>query len=128
MPAAARRLARRYRASLPAAAAPCPQPPGRRTAGPARARGGAAPETGPREALLRALERGRSVDHAIVAQVRALIAGEAHDTARALAESLRRRPETARSATWRAASSRSGEGYAELACDELRARAARRCG
>ena len=51
----------------------------------------AAPEPAHRDALLRSLERGKGLEHALVGQVRALAAAGDHDSALALAESLRRR-------------------------------------
>jgi hypothetical protein len=51
-------------------------------------------EPAPRDALLRGLERGRGVEHAIVNQVRALIGADEHDVARSIAESLKRHDET----------------------------------
>jgi hypothetical protein len=77
-------------------------------------------EPQPREALVRAIERGRDLDHAIVGQVRALIGAEEHDVARSIAESLRSYPET------RALGNAVGgivayrQGYVELAWDLLR--------
>ena len=47
-----------------------------------------------RESLTRALERGRPLEDAVLAQVRALVAADDADAALSIAESLRRREET----------------------------------
>jgi hypothetical protein len=111
-----RRLARRYLHLVPRRLRPKPQPK-RKKAVKRRPQ----PELpAPREALVRSLERGRAIDHAIVAQVRTLIGAGQHDSARAIAEGLKRRDET------RALGHLTGgivafrEGYLELAHDELR--------
>jgi len=91
----ARRLARRYlperlrravvSARRPAAAAEDHPPQQRAAAAPAP----------PASGLVRALERGRRLDHAIVAEARTLIRAGRHDHAESIAESLRRQEETA---------------------------------
>ena len=91
----ARRLARRYlpariRRAWPGTPRRAPEPAG--GSAPARRAGRGGPE--PQERLLRALERGRSVDAAVVAEVRALNAAGAHHRAESLAESLRRHEAT----------------------------------
>jgi Glycosyl transferase family 8 len=73
-----------------------------------------------RETLLRALERGRSLDHALISQVRALLADGEHDTARSLAQSLREHGETEALGRLAGAMVAHREGYAELAWDLLR--------
>jgi hypothetical protein len=118
MPSTARRLARRYLHLVPRRLRPKPKSP-KKQPKPARRQRRPAPPA-PREALLRGLERGRAVDHAIVAQVRALIGAGQHDTARALAEGLRRREETAALGHLAGGIVAYREGYMELALDELR--------
>jgi hypothetical protein len=120
MAPAARRLARRYLRFLPARLRPKPTP--RPAAKPVkrRKRKAAPPVVKPREALLRGLERGRAIDHAIVAQARALINGGQADTAWALAEGLRRREETAALGHLTAGIVAYRQGYMELALQELR--------
>lgn len=81
---------------------------------------GAAEEPQPREALLRALERGRDLDHAIVAQVRALISADEHDAARSVAESLRGNHETRALGNLVGGVVAYRQGYVELAWDLLR--------
>ena len=73
-----------------------------------------------RESLLRALERGRALDHALISQVRALLADGEHDSARALALGLRRHPETETLGRLAGGIVAHREGYAELAWDLLR--------
>jgi hypothetical protein len=124
MPRAARRLAQRYLHLVPRRLRPKPtikpkavtQKPARR-----RRKAAAAAETRQaREALLRGLERGREIDHAIVAQIRALIAAGLHDTARGVAEGLRRREETAALGHLANGIIAYREGYEQLALAELR--------
>ncbi len=74
----------------------------------------------PREALTRALARGRALDHALTWQVRQLLAADESDEAWALAESLRRRPDTATIGKVAAGIVAYRNGYVELARDELR--------
>ncbi len=114
---AARRLVRRYRGRLLGRLRRAAVEPGAANgAAPA-----AAPPAPPRETLVRALERGRTVDDSIVAQVRSAIRAGDHDTARAIAESLRVHPDT------RALGHLTGgivayrQGYLDLAWDEFRA-------
>ena len=113
----ARRLVRRYRGRVlgrmrraavepPAAVTPPPVPE-------------AADDAPPRETLVRALERGRALDHAIISQVRALIRADEHDTARALAESLRAHPETRALGHLAGAIVASRQGYLELTREEF---------
>jgi hypothetical protein len=74
----------------------------------------------PGDVLLSAIMRGRGLDHAVVAQVRALIGADDHDAARSIAESLRGHAET------RALGDAVGgivayrQGYVDLAWDHLR--------
>ena len=91
----ARRLARRYvpervrRAVVRARRAPT-------NTGDHRPRERPAPAPAPAPAgLVRALERGRRLDHAIVAEARSLIRAKEHARAESLAESLRRHEDTA---------------------------------
>ena len=80
-----------------------------------------APDEPPaRESLLRALERGRALDHAVISQVRALVADGEHDTARSVALSLRLYPETETLGRLAGGIVAHREGYAELAWDLLR--------
>jgi hypothetical protein len=73
-----------------------------------------------RESLLRALERGRALDHALISQVRALLADGEHDSARSIALSLREHPETETLGRLAGGIVAHREGYAELAWDLLR--------
>ena len=73
-----------------------------------------------REALLRSLERGRALDHALISQVRALLADGEHDSARALGLGLREHPETEALGRLAGGIVAHREGYAELAWDLLR--------
>jgi hypothetical protein len=73
-----------------------------------------------RESLLRALERGRALDHALISQVRALLADGEHDRARSLALGLREHPETEALGRLAGGIVAHREGYAELAWDLLR--------
>ena len=127
MPAAARRLAWRYRRArrqLPnvvrraVLAARQPTPNG---SAPAAPEAEAAPEAGPDQAaLVRSLARGNSVEQAVITQVRALLADEAYDVVQSLAESLRRRPETETLGHLAGGMAAFRRGYAELAWDHLR--------
>ena len=126
MPAAARRLAWRYRRArrqLPnvvrraVLAARQPTPNGSAPAPEAEA----PPEAGPDQAaLVRSLARGNSVEQAVITQVRALLAEEAYDVVQSLAESLRRRPETETLGHLAAGMAAFRRGYSELAWDHLR--------
>jgi hypothetical protein len=79
------------------------------------------PEEPPtREGLLRALERGRALDHALISQVRALLAEGEHDSARSIALGLREHPETETLGRLAGGIVAHREGYAELAWDLLR--------
>ena len=79
------------------------------------------PEAPPhREALVRLLARGERLDRAIVAQVRSLVGAKEHDTAVALAESLRVQPPTAELGHLAAGIAAARRGYTELAWEELR--------
>jgi hypothetical protein len=73
-----------------------------------------------RESLLRALERGRALDHALISQVRALLADGQPDSARALALGLGEHPETETLGRLAGGIVAHREGYAELAWDLLR--------
>jgi hypothetical protein len=99
--AAARRLVRRYRSG----AGP-PQP----------ASADAAP---PREALVRTLERGTPLDRAVLAQIRALVADGDADSARAIAEALRRHERTCELGHLATGLIAFREGYPRLAWAEL---------
>ena len=105
------RMRRTLRAAAPGpTAAPAPPPP----AAPE-------PEAPPhREALVRLLARGERLDRAIVAQVRSLVGAKEHDTAVALAESLRVQPPTAELGHLAAGIAAARRGYTELAWEELR--------
>jgi hypothetical protein len=114
---AARRLGRRFlparvRRALRRPVSPPPPEPAAPT--PADE----APPT--REALLRMLERGEPLDRAIIAQVRSLVGAKEHDTAVAIAESLRADPETAAFGHLAAGIAAARRGYRELAWEELR--------
>jgi hypothetical protein len=80
-----------------------------------------APEAPPtREGLLRALERGRALDHALISQVRALLAEGEHDSARSIGLGLREHRETETLGRLAGGIVAHREGYAELAWDLLR--------
>jgi hypothetical protein len=112
MAGTARRLARRWLGRL----RPAPKPAAKR-----RKRKPAEPaQPPPREALLRSLEIGRDVDHAIVAQARALITANQHDAAISVAEGLLRRPDTAEVGHLVRGIVAYKQGYDELALAELR--------
>jgi hypothetical protein len=92
----ARRLARRYlpervRRAVIRLRQPTAGAGGRRPQGRAAAPAPAPPASG----LVRSLERGRRLDHAIVAEARALIRAQQHHRAESIAESLRRQADTA---------------------------------
>jgi hypothetical protein len=125
IPGSARRLARRYRRARilwpdrirraaaelrPEAAPPAPEP----TAPPE-------PEAAPRETLLRALQRGRTLDDALMRQLRSLLAAGDTDGAWALAESLRAQDETRMLGHVAAGITAYRRGFAELAHEQLRA-------
>ena len=93
---------------------------GRREPEPAEPAEERAGEPPPREALLRALERGRSLDHAIVAQVRALISAGEHDAAQSVAQALQERPETEALGRVAGGIAAYKRGYVELAWERLR--------
>ncbi|MGZ8647247.1 MAG: hypothetical protein ACXW08_01190 [Solirubrobacteraceae bacterium] len=126
MPSAARRLAWRYRRvrrDLPNVvrrAMLAAREPDANGAAPAAA----APEPvdkGPdREALVRALARGHSVEQAVLNQVRALLSAEEYDTVQSLAESLQRRPETETLGNLAGGMAAFRRGYPELAWEHLR--------
>jgi hypothetical protein len=105
---------KRVRRAVKRLAAPAP-PPGAPEAPPAE------DEPAPREALVRALERGRAVNHAIVAQARALIGADEHDAARSIAESLRSYPETRDLGNAVGGIVAYRHGYVDLAWERLRA-------
>jgi hypothetical protein len=73
-----------------------------------------------REGLVRMLASGQKLDRAIVTQVRALVGAKEHDTAVAIAESLRAEPSTAELGHLAAAIAAARRGYRELAWEELR--------
>jgi lipopolysaccharide biosynthesis glycosyltransferase len=73
-----------------------------------------------REALVRMLARGERLDRAIVSQVRALVGAKEHDTAVAIAESLRAQPGTEELGHLAAGIAAARRGYRELAWEELR--------
>ena len=117
----ARRLVRRYRGRLLGRmrrAGVEPQSANGTAAAPAVP--AAADEAPTRETLVRALERGRTLDHAVIAQVRSLIRNDEPDTARAIAESLRAQPESRALGHLAGAIVAYREGYLELARDEFR--------
>src|SRR5262245_16909840 len=73
-----------------------------------------------RDSLLRALERGRALDHALISQVRALVADDEHDRARSIALGLREHPETETLGRLAGGIVAQREGYSALAWDLLR--------
>jgi hypothetical protein len=77
-------------------------------------------EPEPREALLRAIERGRGVHHALVSQVRTFIGADEHDAARSIAESLKGHPETRDLGNAVGGIVAYRQGYVELAWEQLR--------
>jgi hypothetical protein len=102
------RVRRALRQAAPAPSPPAPAPPPE-------------PEPPPhREALVRMLARGERLDRAIVAQVRSLVGAKEHDTAVAIAESLRVQPGTAELGRLAAGIAAARRGYRELAWEELR--------
>ena len=70
-------------------------------------------------ALLRSLERGGSIEDAVVAQARALVRAGEHHRAESLAEGLRRRPETAQAGHLAGGITAFQRGFPELARHEL---------
>jgi len=117
----ARRLVRRYRGRLLGRMRRATvEPRSANGAAPAPEAPPAADEAPPRESLVRALERGRTLDHAVIGQVRSLIrAGEPH-TARAIAESLRANAETSALGHLAGAIVAYRQGYLDLAHDHFR--------
>jgi hypothetical protein len=116
MSPSARRLARRYLHLLPRRLRPKPKPkPVKRRRKPAPV-----PVAPPREALLRSLEIGRDVDHAIVAQVRSLLAVNQADAALAVGESLLKREASADLGHLVRGIVAYKQSHLELALDELR--------
>jgi hypothetical protein len=113
LPAPVRRAVGRLRAKAPAPAPAAPPPP-------ARPRESASAAPPPRETLVRMLERGEPLDRAIVTQVRSLVGAKEHDTAVAMSESLRARPDTAPLGHVAAGIAAARRGYRRLAWDELR--------
>jgi hypothetical protein len=107
------RLIRAIRPARPAPSAPAAAPP----SPPPQQSDGQPP---PRETLLRMLERGEPLERAIVAQFRSLVGAKEHDTAVAIAESLRARPETADLGRVAAGIAAARRGYRALAWEELR--------
>jgi hypothetical protein len=116
MPRRVRLLARRYVHLVPRRLRPQPKPKRPKRAKAPQPAPAAPP---PRESLVRGLERGRAIDHAIVAQVRVLIGEGRHGTAIAIAEGLRRREETAALGHLTAGIIAFRQGYMELARAEL---------
>jgi len=116
MSPSARRLARRYLHLLPRRLRPKPKPkPVKR-----RRKAAPTPAAPPREALLRSLEIGRTVDHSVVAQVRSLLAVNQPDAAIAIAEGLLRRDDTAELGHLIRGIVAYKQNHLELALDELR--------
>jgi hypothetical protein len=120
MAGTARRLARRYLHLLPRRLRPQPKPPAKARKRRQRTAPAAPPAAPPREALLRSLEIGRDVDHAIVAQARTLIIANQHDAAISVAEGLLRRADTAELGHLVRGIVAYKQGYDELALAELR--------
>ena len=122
----ARRLGRRYLPApvrravgrLRAGGAAPPSPPDAPAPPPPDAGGSAAAP--PRETLVRMLERGEPLDRAMIAQVRSLVGAKEHDTAVAIAESLRAGPDTAPLGHVAAGIAAARRGYRRLAWAELR--------
>jgi hypothetical protein len=79
-----------------------------------------APEPTPREALVRALERGRTLDDALMRQVRSLVAAGDTDGAWALAESLKAQDQTRMLGHVAAGITAYRRGFVQLAHEELR--------
>ena len=110
-------LTRLRRGSAPAPPPPPPpKPPPRKPRPPAPAPARAVPDA----TLLRALERGKTVEQALVAQTRALVRSGRHDAAQSLAESLRRQPDTQVVGHVCGGIVAFRRGFVELAWDELR--------
>ncbi|MBA3262245.1 MAG: hypothetical protein H0T69_07230 [Thermoleophilaceae bacterium] len=80
----------------------------------------APPEPPYQESLIRSLERGKSLDEALIAQVRSLNAAKEHERAQAIAESLREHPETRTLGHLAAGIVAFRRGFVELAWEELR--------
>ena len=113
-----RRLAQRYLHLLPRRLRPKPKATSQKRK---RSKPAAVSEARQaRESLLRALERGRRIERSIVAQVRALVGAGRPDTARAIAEGLRRREETEALGHLSNGIIAYREGYEVLALAELR--------
>jgi hypothetical protein len=94
LPVPARRALGRLRSWLrPRAEAPA-KPARTRAAATREQPAGAKAPAPPREALLRAVERGRPLDQAALTQVRALVRSGRHGAAHSVAESLRRQEDT----------------------------------
>lgn len=74
-----------------------------------------------RESLLRALERGRPLDHALIGQVRSLLSNGQPDAAQSIATGLLQHPETETLGHVASAIVAHRGGYPELAWDHLRA-------
>ena len=108
LPARMRRAVRRLRSSGRPAPDDRLQPPP--TAPPPRTRG----------TLLRSLERGETLERAVAAQVRALVAAQEHDRAQSIAEGLRAHPSTATLGHLCGGIVAFKRGYRELAWAELR--------
>ncbi len=105
------RVRRSLKSAAPAAPPPAPSPAPKQPE----------PEPPPpRETLVRMIARGERLDRAIVAQVRALVGAKDHDTAVAIAESLRAQPGTAELGHLAAGIAAARRGYRELAWEELR--------
>ena len=109
------RVRRGLRAVAPPDAAP-PEPPAPQHPPPPNEK----PPPPHREALLRLLARGEQLDRAVVAQVRSLVGEKEHETAVALAESLRAQPQTADLGRLAGGIAAARQGYRELAWEELR--------
>ena len=80
----------------------------------------AGPDPRANDVLLQAITRGRGLEHAVVAQVRALIGADEHDVARSVAESLRGYPETRDLGNAVGGIVAYRQGYVELAWSLLR--------
>lgn len=103
------RLTRRRAADAPEEPAPPPATAAEDDEGPS-----------PREALVRALERGGRLDQALIWQIRTLLGADEPDEAWALAEALRSHPETATVGKVAAGVVAYRTGYPELAREHLR--------
>jgi hypothetical protein len=78
------------------------------------------PAQRPAQSLLRALERGESLERAVLVQVRSLVAAGRHDRAQAVAESLRAHDPTTTLGHVAGGIVAFRRGYRELAWEELR--------